>query len=138
MPRLFALLAVCFALSASAQIRVDVNIPLPAVRFEAPPPLVVVEPGIQVVPEHEEEVFVVDNVWYTRRGERWYRSPDHRGGWVECERARVPPRLVAIPAGRYRHWKHEVREERREERREVRHEVREEEHEEHGKGHHKH
>jgi hypothetical protein len=123
MKTLIAMLAVMMGTAAFAQVRVEVAVPappIPTVRFEAAPAMVEVEPGIQVVPDHEEEVFMVDHVYWTRHGGRWYRCGDHRGGWVEVERGRVPGRLVAYPEGRYRHWR------RAEERREVRHEVRQE------------
>lgn len=76
------------------------------VSFATPPPLVVVEPGIQVVPDFEEEVFFVDG-WYWHRGPRavWYRTRDYRGGWVACEPHVVPARLVRLPPGHYKRWK---------------------------------
>jgi hypothetical protein len=130
---------------ATAWAQVDVQI-----SFGTPPPLVEVEPGIQVVPEYGEEVFFVDGWYWHRSGAGlWYRSRDHRGGWVMVDRGRVPGRLYRIPPGHYKHWhrggerqmarnerrgeraeRAERHEERREERREVRREERREEHRE--------
>ncbi len=85
------------------------------VMFPAPPPLVVVEPGIQVVPDQDEEVFFVDGWYWLRHDHRWYRARDHRGGWVLVEVGAVPPELQRIPPGKYRHWrKEEEKAERRE------------------------
>lgn len=113
------------ALTLLAQVQVQIQAPLPVIRFEAPPPLVVVEPGIQVVPEHDEEIFFHDGWYWHRTGGRWYRSRDHQGHWAVVEERVVPAPLARIPVGKYRHWKHEVREERREERREDKREARE-------------
>lgn len=124
MRQLIGLLAVGMLLSvgsAHAQVQVQVNFPLPVVRFEAPPPVVMIEPGIQVVQDYDEEVFLVDGAYWVRRDDRWYRSPNHRGGWVL---APPPPRIVTYAPGRYRKF-HKA-------------ERREEKHEQHSNGHKRH
>ncbi|MGC4001444.1 MAG: hypothetical protein QM767_29885 [Anaeromyxobacter sp.] len=83
-----------------ATISAGFQINLPAVL----PQLVVIQPGVQVVPQVQEEVFYVDNHYWCRRGDAWYRSPDHRHGWVVVERRVVPARLVELPEGHYRNW----------------------------------
>jgi len=88
---------------AHAQVRVEIAVP--TIRFEVAPPLVVVSPGVQVVPEYEEEVFFVDGWYWYRSGPYWYRTRDHRGGWVVVERRYVPATLVKIPPGHYKHYK---------------------------------
>ncbi len=110
------LLAATLASSATlAQVRVELTVPVPVITFPAPPPLVVVQPGVQVVQDLDDEVFFVDRVYWTRRGGRWYRSPDHRGRWVLVERG-IPPALVRLPPGQYRRWSRErAREEERRE-----------------------
>jgi len=116
---------------ARAQVSVDVHFGLPAVL----PPMVVVSPGIQVVPEMQEEVFFTNGYYWARRDNMWYRSRVHTGGWVMVPGRRVPPGLVRIPPGQYRNWKaakHEMKAERRAERRE---EKRERHFEKHGHGH---
>lgn len=101
-------LAVAFASPAFAQ--VEVKIELPTIRFPAPPPLVVIEPGIQVVEDSDDEVFFVDNWYWHRRGGRWYRTNRHDGGWVVVEERVVPGRLVGFAPGHYRRWRgHENR-----------------------------
>jgi hypothetical protein len=91
--------------AATAQVDVRVQIPLPTIRFEVPPPLVVVQEGVQVVPDQDDEVFVADG-WYWYRGhDHWYRCRDHRGRWVVVERRYVPAALVKIPPGKYKRHK---------------------------------
>jgi hypothetical protein len=85
---------------AAAQVAVQLRLDLPVVL----PGLVIIEPGIQVVPQVNEEVFFVDGYYWVRRDARWYRSHDHRRGWVLVESRGVPPRLVRIPPGHYRRW----------------------------------
>ena len=77
--------------------------PPPAIVFAAPPPLVVVEPGVQVVPDYDEEVYFVEGAYWVRRGHHWYRSDDHRGGWVVAQGG-APRPLARIKVGKYRRW----------------------------------
>jgi hypothetical protein len=75
----------------------------PPIAFAAPPPLVEISPGVQVVSGYGEEVFFVDNAYWTLRGGHWYRSVDHRGAWVVADRG-VPGIIVGMPRGRYRFY----------------------------------
>jgi hypothetical protein len=114
---------------AAAQLAVQLRFDLPVVL----PALVVIEPGIQVVPHVNEEIFFVDGFYWVRRDTHWYRSHDHRRGWVQVEQRGVPPRLERIPRGHYRQWEparggHD-RVERREDRREDRKDGREQQRE---------
>src|SRR5215475_730301 len=102
--------------TASAQVRVEVVTPpppaarvvvgAPTVRFEAPPPMVEVEPGVQVVRDCDDEVFFQAG-WYWHPGPDgvWYRTRSYRGGWVAAPRAAVPVALVRMPRGQYRHYR---------------------------------
>ena len=96
---LVALLAPGFA-SAQAQATASFSINLPVIL----PRLVIVQPGIQVVPDQDVEVFFVDGFYWTRRDDRWYRSKDHRGGWSHASRG-VPPGLVRAKPGKYRRYR---------------------------------
>jgi len=49
------------------------------------------------VPEYEQEVFFVEAGTGTARAETWYRTRDHRGGWVVRSRARGPTPPVDTP-----------------------------------------
>jgi len=89
-----------FALMMQVQVRVTV----PTVRFEVAPPVVEVQPGVMVVRDYDEEVFVVDGrYWMRARDGRWYRASDYRGGWVVVEPRVVPAPIVRLPPGRYKH-----------------------------------
>jgi len=88
------------------QVQFQVQVSVPQIRFEVAPPVVEVQPGLFVVHDYEEEVFVVDGQYWTRGGDgRWYRSRDYRGGWAAAPAPAVPPALVRTPRGRYRHYK---------------------------------
>jgi len=100
-----ALVALAAPAAASAQAHVSVRIGLPAVL----PPLVVVEPGVQVVQDLDEEIFFVDGNYWARRDGWWYRAHDHRARWTHVEPRWVPAALVRTPPGHYRHWRGEYR-----------------------------
>jgi hypothetical protein len=100
-----AVVALLLAAPVARAQSVTVEVGPPPIRFEAPPPLVEVSPGVQVVPDQEQEVYFVDGWYWTRHGNRWYRARDHRGGWVVAEERAVPQTIVVLPRGRYRHWK---------------------------------
>jgi hypothetical protein len=89
--------------AAGAQIRAGASIELnlPVVL----PQLVVVAPGVQVVPEVDHEIFFVDGVYWARHGDGWYRSHSHRGGWVYVQPRRVPGRIATFRPGKYKRWK---------------------------------
>lgn len=74
---------------------------LPAVL----PPLVVVEPGVSVVRDFDDEVFFVDGYYWVRQDRSWYRTRDHRGGWGRMDDRQVPHAIVQSPPGRYRHYR---------------------------------
>lgn len=105
-------LAVLVGAPGLAQVHVSVPVPpvpvppVPTVTFVQPPPLVVVQPGVQVVEDHDDEVFFVDNWYWIRRDNHWYRARDHRGGWVHVDGSGVPAPLVKVPHGHYRRYKH--------------------------------
>lgn len=125
---------------ASAQASVEFRVNLPVVL----PQLVVVSPGVQVVPDVDEEVFFSDGYYWVRRDDRWYRSRTHRSGWVFVQPRYVPARLAKIPPGQYKHWHKEERKQERKEAKErwkaEKREMKEERKEGkgHGRGHGKH
>jgi len=89
-----------------AQVQLHVQVAVPQVRFEAAPPVVEVQPGIFVVHDYDEEVFVADGMYWVRGADdRWYRARDYRGGWVAVQPQTVPVALVRIPRGHYKHYK---------------------------------
>jgi hypothetical protein len=105
MTRLIRKLALAVALvgfappASAAQVWIQMN--LPAVL----PPLVVVEPGVQVVRDFDEEIFFVGGYYWVRRDGYWYRAHDPRARWHFVRSNRVPVALVRAPPGHYRHWR---------------------------------
>jgi hypothetical protein len=84
--------------------QVQVRVTVPTVRFDVAPAMVQVQPGVMVVQDYDEEVFVVHGRYWMRGADgRWYRAHDYHGGWVVAEPRRVPVTLVRMPPGRYRH-----------------------------------
>jgi hypothetical protein len=98
-------IAIALAVLAQVQIVGGISIQLPVIKFEAPPPLVVVEPGIQVVQDYDDEVYFVDGWYWCRRDGNWFRTRDHHGGWVYIEQRGVPVNIVKVPPGKYKHYK---------------------------------
>jgi hypothetical protein len=96
-------LAALLALPARGLAQVHVGIDL-GITFAEPPPLVVVSPGIQIVPEYDQEVYFANGCYWARRDEGWYRTWDWRGGWAPVRPAYVPASLARIPPGRFRHY----------------------------------
>lgn len=96
------LLALALLLSpglAEAQVNVRIELGLPAA-----PQLVVVQPGVQVVADHDDEVFFTDGRYWLRRGDAWYRAPRAQAAFVHVEARLVPAVLVTLTPGRYRRW----------------------------------
>src|SRR5205823_5171874 len=88
---------------AHAQVQVQITLGLPVVL----PSMVVVQPGVQVVSELDDEIYFVGGWYWVRRGPHWYRTHDHRGRWLWVEPRYVPAALVRIPSGQYRHIRHD-------------------------------
>lgn len=109
----FASVLSSLLLSAPAFAGVSIGI-----TFEAPPPVVIVSPGVQVVEDSDDEIFVSNGYYYVYRDDVWYRTSDYHGGWVVYDRERVPVFIRNSPHGHYKHYKHEAKQEKREEKRE--------------------
>ena len=79
-----ALLLVLIGSASQSEARVNVNIGvnLPAVRFAAPPDVVVI-PGTNVymVPDIDADILFYQGYWWRPYEGRWYRSRDYKGGW---------------------------------------------------------
>ncbi len=88
----------------SAHADFTVQIQTPFVRFAEPPPLIEVEPGIQVVQGFNEEVFYIDGYYWVRRQGRWFRSSQWDGSWAYVQPSFLPRFVVSAPRGYYRHW----------------------------------
>ena len=87
-------------LPALAQIQVGIRIGLPPI-----PTLVVIQPGVQVVQDFDDEVFVHDGVYWARRGDRWYRARGPQTEFVVVETRLVPEPVRRLPPGHYRRYR---------------------------------
>ncbi len=95
--------------AAEGQVSMQFQIGLPVA-----PPLVVVQPGIQVVENYDEEVFYTGGWYWVRRDGHWFRARRPNVAFAYVEPRHVPPGLVRIPPGHYRHWtKEQAKAERR-------------------------
>lgn len=84
---------------ADAEVHATVRLALPA-----QPPLVVIQPGLQVVRDHEDEVFVHGGHYWLRRGDRWYRARAPHTEFVWVETRLVPEPVRRLPPGHYRRY----------------------------------
>jgi hypothetical protein len=81
---------------ADAAVNVDVHIGLPVA-----PALVVVQPGVQVVENFDEEVYFTSGYYWVRRDDSWYRARTPRSRFVMVHQRVVPVKLVRMPRGQY-------------------------------------
>ena len=88
---------------AGVSVNVGINVPLPAFRFHAPPPMFVI-PGTYVyaVPDIDVEVLFYQGYWYRPNEGRWYRSKSYNGPWGYLDSRSVPRALFDLPPNYYR------------------------------------
>jgi hypothetical protein len=84
-------------------VNVNVGSNLPAIRFAAPPLLVVI-PGtyVYIVPDFDVDVLFFQGSWWRPFEGHWYRSRDYNGQWSYVEQGRIPSGLRSLPQD-YRH-----------------------------------
>ena len=85
------------AAQAGVSLHIDIGLPVA-------PPLVEVQPGIQVVEGFPEEVFFSGGWYWCRRPDGWYRAPSPRARFDWVDRRFVPGGLARFPVGGYRNW----------------------------------
>jgi hypothetical protein len=75
----------------------------PALVFAAPPALVVV-PGSPVyyVPSANFNVFVFGGRYYSLHDGAWFMAPNHAGPWAVVPAGRVPQPVLAVPHAYYK------------------------------------
>ncbi len=121
-------------LAARAQVSVGIQIGLPVA-----PPMVVIQPGVQVVENYHEEVFFTGGWYWVRRGPYWYRARQPGATFMPVQPRYVPARIVSLPPGHYKHWhREEMREARRDEKAERKYwkaQAKAEKHHDQGHGH---
>jgi hypothetical protein len=82
-----------------------VHVRPPTIHFAAPPPLVVVRPGIRVVADADKEIFFTHGwYWHCSPDGTWWRTRHHHGRWGVASPRAVPVTLVHMPRGHYRHY----------------------------------
>jgi hypothetical protein len=74
------------------------------ISFSTPPTLAVIQPGVQVVVDHDEEVFYADHHYWVHRGGDWYRASHHSHAFAYVEQQRVPGALRTIELGHFRRY----------------------------------
>jgi hypothetical protein len=89
--------------AAQSEAAVNVQVNLPAIRFAAPPEVVVI-PGtyVYMVPDIDTDVMFYQGYWWRPYEGHWYRSSDYKGRWSYVAPSRVPGGLRALPQD-YRH-----------------------------------
>jgi hypothetical protein len=92
-----------FSSQSYAAVSVGVGINLPAYRFAAPPPMVVI-PGTYAyfAPEATVDIVFYQGYWYRPYEGRWFRARAYNGPWGILAPARVPRVLIDLPPD-YRH-----------------------------------
>ncbi len=95
------LFVTAFSAGAYAGVSVGISINIPAFRFAAPPPLVVI-PGTYVyyAPDADVDILFYNGFWYRPYEGRWYRARGYNGPWAYT--SRVPGPLLQLPPD-YRH-----------------------------------
>ena len=91
------------ATQSEAEVNVNIGVNLPAIRFAAPPEVVVI-PGtyVYMVPDIDVDVLFFQGYWWRPYEGRWYRSRDYKGQWRYIEHRSIPRGLRALPQD-YRH-----------------------------------
>jgi hypothetical protein len=108
--------------------------------WTAPPPVVEVSPGVQVVENGNDEIFFTNGRYWVERDGRWYVARDFHEHWRVADVQRVPVFIRNHHRGDYLHYRRVDHPVRREEHREAEHREikREEKHEEHREERHEH
>jgi hypothetical protein len=105
MQKLFPVLLSCVSLLfAGVDVHVNVNFGPPEIDFPAPPPVVLVTPGIYVVPDYPEEVFFISGAYWVTHEGRWFRCVGPHKKWIMVQESRIPHGLLKLPRGMYKNW----------------------------------
>ncbi len=74
------------------------------IAFPTPPTLAEIQPGVQVVVDHDQEVFYAGHHYWHRRDGDWYRASHHGDAFTYVESRSVPSALAQLTPGQYRHF----------------------------------
>ena len=99
---LAGLLAAALALPSrsDAAVNVDIHVGLPVA-----PPMVVVQPGVQVVEDWDEEIYFSSGWYWVRREDAWYRARRPNARFAYVQPRAVPAAIVRLPPGQYVRYK---------------------------------
>ena len=91
------------ATQSEAGVSVNIGVNLPAIRFAAPPDVVVI-PGtyVYMVPDIDVDILFFQGYWWRPYEGHWYRSRNYKGSWRYVEPRRIPVGLRELPPD-YRH-----------------------------------
>ena len=83
---------------SSAEVSVNITVPLPGLYIPAPPPLIVI-PGTYVYypPAVGVDIFFYRGHWYRPYQGGWYIAGGYNGPWRVLDARRVPPALYQVP-----------------------------------------
>ena len=90
--------------AAGIDVQLNINVETPDIVVAETPAVVLVLPGIYVVPDYPEELFFVSGFYWVVRSGHWFRCSSKEGRWVRVEGRRVPGGLLKIPRGKYKNW----------------------------------
>lgn len=95
-----ALLASGLGSLAQAEVNVNINVGIPAVRVSSDPVMTVI-PGtyIYFITESSEDIFFYQGYWWRPYKGRWHRANGFNGPWVFVKPGRVPPGMLKLPSG---------------------------------------
>jgi hypothetical protein len=95
---------------ALAETSISINIGPPAVVVASPPEMVVIPNSmVYYAPGVEVDLLFHKDYWYTRNGDRWFRSRSYNGPWKVVGRRVVPVEIVRVPRNyraMYAHHEH--------------------------------
>ena len=83
--------------AAAADVRIGVNIGVPAPVVVAPAAPVVLAPPPPVVVATGTPVYFYGSSYYTYYNRAWFVGPGHGGPWAFVPVARVPRPIIAVP-----------------------------------------
>jgi len=87
----------------NAEVNVSIQVPLPHFVIPAPPGLVVIpNTSVYYPPDQNVDIFFYHGYWYRPHYGHWYRAHNYNGPWGPIVSNRVPPAVIAVPAG-FRH-----------------------------------
>jgi hypothetical protein len=88
-----------YAVTAYAEVNVNIGIGLPPVVIPAPPPVVLVPSTyVYFVPDVSVDIFFYHGYWYRPHHGHYYRATSYNGPWVTLAPHAVPRSIKYVPA----------------------------------------